>query len=87
MKCTEDGDEPPHPPPPKKNKKQKTKQKKQQVEKEEGTWTPTEVVVPPAGFLGYTMQKDSFEDSFVNHLSVKLISSIKIIITLIIIKT
>ena len=85
MKCTEDGDEPP--PPPKKNKKQKTKQKKQQVEKEEGTWTPTEVVVPPAGFLGYTMQKDSFEDSFVNHLSVKLISSIKIIITLIIIKT
>ena len=75
------------PPPPKKNKKQKTKQKKQQVEKEEGTWTPTEVVVPPAGFLGYTMQKDSFEDSFVNHLSVKLISSIKIIITLIIIKT
>ena len=77
----------PPPPPPKKNKKQKTKQKKQQVEKEEGTWTPTEVVVPPAGFLGYTMQKDSFEDSFVNHLSVKLISSIKIIITLIIIKT
>ena len=75
------------PPPPQKNKKQKTKQKKQQVEKEEGTWTPTEVVVPPAGFLGYTMQKDSFEDSFVNHLSVKLISSIKIIITLIIIKT
>ena len=64
MKCTEDGDEPPpSPPPPKKNKKQKTKQKKQQVEKEEGTWTPTEVVVPPAGFLGYTMQKDSFEDS------------------------
>ena len=77
----------PPPPPPQKNKKQKTKQKKQQVEKEEGTWTPTEVVVPPAGFLGYTMQKDSFEDSFVNHLSVKLISSIKIIITLIIIKT
>ena len=83
---------PPPTPPKKKNKKQKTKnktktKKKQQVKKEEGTWTPTEVVVPPAGFLGYTMQKDSFEDSFVNHLSVKLISSIKIIITIIIIKT